>query len=300
MHVHACTIKTSCWKLFTSIDLTPEANVNSFCCRHPFAMPPLFSTSYLNTWDIKNHLKDDADPSMSQSFIGIIVAIAGNILISLALNCQKLAHYRLDGQHSASHEGKSTATNEDGLNGSSTSNVLPANEAAPLLSESVQGNSVSYAGTQSASNGSELMDFKVKATPLPPKLTSRLSSTSSHRSRGTPAEERLVPIGTAEVVNTTSQTLNSPQEYTEDARELENGDEEENDPREEGDYLKSKLWYGLYTLVTLIAQRAQYQVVWLCSNERWRNWKLLELWIRSGLRRGPIGCGESSFIVYLK
>lgn len=30
------------------------------------------------------------------SFIGIIVAISGNILISLALNCQKLAHKRLE------------------------------------------------------------------------------------------------------------------------------------------------------------------------------------------------------------
>lgn len=31
-----------------------------------------------------------------QSFVGIVVAIVGNIIISLALNCQKLAHRRLE------------------------------------------------------------------------------------------------------------------------------------------------------------------------------------------------------------
>lgn len=41
---------------------------------------------------------DDDSPLggvISASFIGIIVAISGNVLISLALNCQKLAHKQL-------------------------------------------------------------------------------------------------------------------------------------------------------------------------------------------------------------
>lgn len=49
------------------------------------------------------HLLDDSDGSpssgvISASFIGIVVAISGNVLISLALNCQKLAHKRLEDQ----------------------------------------------------------------------------------------------------------------------------------------------------------------------------------------------------------
>jgi magnesium transporter len=35
-------------------------------------------------------------PPTTESFIGITVAIAGNVLISFALNCQKLAHMRLE------------------------------------------------------------------------------------------------------------------------------------------------------------------------------------------------------------
>ena len=38
----------------------------------------------------------DSDSENIASFIGIIVAISGNVLISLALNCQKLAHKRLE------------------------------------------------------------------------------------------------------------------------------------------------------------------------------------------------------------
>lgn len=41
------------------------------------------------------------------SFIGIVVAISGNILISLALNCQKLAHKRLERERRAvAHAGR--------------------------------------------------------------------------------------------------------------------------------------------------------------------------------------------------
>lgn len=35
----------------------------------------------------------------SRSLIGVAVAVGGNVLISVALNCQKLAHLRLNGQN---------------------------------------------------------------------------------------------------------------------------------------------------------------------------------------------------------
>ncbi|KAI5125033.1 hypothetical protein M0805_007457 [Coniferiporia weirii] len=43
----------------------------------------------------------EEESNSTASFIGIIVAISGNILISLALNCQKLAHLRLERERHA-------------------------------------------------------------------------------------------------------------------------------------------------------------------------------------------------------
>ena len=52
---------------------------------------------------------DDDSPLggvISASFIGIIVAISGNVLISLALNCQKLAHKRLSEERKRRHSNR--------------------------------------------------------------------------------------------------------------------------------------------------------------------------------------------------
>ncbi|KAL5530191.1 hypothetical protein ACEPAF_6448 [Sanghuangporus sanghuang] len=46
---------------------------------------------------------DDGESDSIASFIGIIVAISGNVLISLALNCQKLAHKRLERERRTGH-----------------------------------------------------------------------------------------------------------------------------------------------------------------------------------------------------
>ncbi|KAL5527612.1 hypothetical protein ACEPAG_6413 [Sanghuangporus baumii] len=46
---------------------------------------------------------DDGESDNIASFIGIIVAISGNVLISLALNCQKLAHKRLERERRSGH-----------------------------------------------------------------------------------------------------------------------------------------------------------------------------------------------------
>ena len=45
-------------------------------------------------------LTGDSEGSKVHSFIGVVVAISGNIIISLALNCQKLAHKRLEAEAS--------------------------------------------------------------------------------------------------------------------------------------------------------------------------------------------------------
>jgi hypothetical protein len=54
-----------------------------------------------------------SDPERTATFIGAVVAICGNILISFALNCQKLAHRRIEAAYNAEHG----LDDESGLNG---------------------------------------------------------------------------------------------------------------------------------------------------------------------------------------
>lgn len=65
--------------------------------------------------------------SSSHTWIGVVVAVAGNITISLALNCQKLAHTRLQQEqhhepHTTQHE---EATHTDDRNASSADESQP-------------------------------------------------------------------------------------------------------------------------------------------------------------------------------
>lgn len=65
------------------------------------------------------------DAETTASFIGIAVAISGNVLISLALNCQKLAHQRLEKERQArlrDSRYKSTYSNQKSSSSSSAIN----------------------------------------------------------------------------------------------------------------------------------------------------------------------------------
>jgi hypothetical protein len=50
---------------------------------------------------------DDLPQMSTRTFIGILVAITGNILISLALNLQKLAHRRVENMKRACNQQQS-------------------------------------------------------------------------------------------------------------------------------------------------------------------------------------------------
>lgn len=50
---------------------------------------------------------DDLPQMTTRTFIGILVAITGNILISLALNLQKLAHKRVENRRKACNQQQS-------------------------------------------------------------------------------------------------------------------------------------------------------------------------------------------------
>lgn len=66
-------------------------------------IPNIFPTLFNGTTDGGNGgYEIPSLPHINRAtFAGIVVAISGNVVISLALNCQKLAHKRLEAQRSA-------------------------------------------------------------------------------------------------------------------------------------------------------------------------------------------------------
>lgn len=85
-----------CWCLQNFMSSTFALLFELLCARDDF-----WHHGYSNRL---RRLDDDDDMSdivTTASFIGIIVAISGNMLISLALNCQKLAHRRLEREREA-------------------------------------------------------------------------------------------------------------------------------------------------------------------------------------------------------
>jgi magnesium transporter len=209
-------------------------------------MPPSPLAESLTSWNSTHSLDDSSNPSTSKSFIGILVAIGGNILISLALNCQKLAHWRLEREHRAVHsrhesKSKSSLSDEEAIVDGSTLNV---NEIAPLLNESIQGRQTTY-GCENSQKGAPA-SFQVKSKPLLPRLSSSQSSSGHHNGAASSIEDQPIPIATAEVVVDGSNGLpsNPPVSHQEDGGSgaVDNEVEGEATEREEGDYLKSKLW----------------------------------------------------------
>lgn len=72
-------------------------------------------------------------PERTASFIGIVVAISGNIIISLALNCQKLAHKRIEQAHRDQRLRPSASGNA--LSPSSSSNKFPPSARSKRTSQ---------------------------------------------------------------------------------------------------------------------------------------------------------------------
>ncbi|KAF8525359.1 magnesium transporter NIPA-domain-containing protein [Gautieria morchelliformis] len=74
---------------------------------------------------------ETGDQAHTESLIGIAVAVGGNILISLALNCQKLAHKRLDLEKQCHHR----RLMQRGENGEDNAQVSLADAEDPVSDE---------------------------------------------------------------------------------------------------------------------------------------------------------------------
>jgi magnesium transporter len=195
-------------------------------------------------------LTADNEPTTTQSFIGIIVAICGNVVISLALNCQKLAHQRIERKRENSEpEYKRESSPIKPANGEASvavvdAVVVPA-ETEPLLNGSD--------GTRYGSSGPKSpmgLALNIKAKPTPPKVTHRSTVGSEPQSPlrlSSLSEDTVVPIQPTDIPISPNEEdiLSEPDESRAPVSHLHNeeaGGREEEDISGETEYLKTKLW----------------------------------------------------------
>lgn len=175
-----------------------------------------------------------------QSFVGIVVAIVGNIIISLALNCQKLAHRRLEA-NSASPQLNRTSSSTSNKpaarhNASSDTRGHRPHETTPL--KPLRSPFAKYSSAVSAR-------FKL----------SRKYSQSGYTAIPTSSEDAEdSDIPQSRVLGVVDMTSGAPQgddfsiqeEEDDGPGDLSSGSmpplEAETPPKSESAYLKSKLW----------------------------------------------------------
>lgn len=208
-------------------------------------------------WPIFHRFNEDAEiklPEMtSASVIGITVAICGNVLISLALNFQKLAHKRLEREKARkAHERELETRRNSGSSersditiislgeGASQTTIGPrlVVETAPLLQHSYSDPSHSAYGT-SSSGGS------IAVPPLKKKFMSRLNpfSRRSRKQRQPSLMEVHEDTESGESAHF-DEVVNLPS-HDHNGKDVNGHADLPPEHGKESDYLKSKLWYYL-------------------------------------------------------
>ncbi|KZT62885.1 DUF803-domain-containing protein [Calocera cornea HHB12733] len=179
------------------------------------------------------------EPDTAVSWIGIGVAIAGNVVISLALNVQKLAHHRLNGTGFDEVNGSAEEANGNG-NGR-------VDEEQPAPGEN--GNSHAFPFPPSEERGTSPM-----GTPKAPKIVIAGSPVNGRpnprvfyrpENRNSPSA-RLLRDSSPSMRRYNSMGTPSIAEHEEEYEEQ----EEPKEP-EQRHYLRSKLWWIGLTLMTL-------------------------------------------------
>ncbi len=193
--------------------------------------------------DILSELLSDSDsdspfPHTSRttaSLIGIAVAISGNILISFALNCQKLAHKQIEDSRSEEPETGRGRQDEP------APMTTPSSETQPLLLNGVgiPSNPRSYSAPNQASN----------AVSVPMVVPLHVTTASPPRSIGRSSRNRPPPLANGSQTNKTDNSIAEepsdtnggshpqPKKTSGPAAESRFANSEE-----ETEYLRSKLW----------------------------------------------------------
>jgi len=202
-------------------------------------------------------LDETAIPGLPQfnraTIAGISVAISGNILISLALNCQKLAHRRLEKERELNRVGTSN-NNQNGIKPSLQDNSLQATESEENGALTPTGGilqlyNVSHPRETDGSSAAAVSETQPLLSPperhdLPVRKRSLFKKIVSWSQRGEHVHieptQSLLPVDVITV-----RPSNASEEETSSK-----GGEEDNDVNE-SDYLKSKLWWLGFTLMNI-------------------------------------------------
>ena len=165
---------------------------------------------------------EESNQERTKSLIGIAVAIGGNILISLALNCQKLAHKRLDIEK---RDQASAAASERSSNNGTPNAPANGGESRPLLRD----------------NGS----YDPYTTPRRP--STRTTPSNSYDSHRHPSSSTNIgrPFRAVEEdeVDRDAVTIEITPEHVAVTKHDDRTEEEKEEVRgNESDYLRSKLW----------------------------------------------------------
>ncbi|CAK5275736.1 unnamed protein product [Mycena citricolor] len=195
----------------------------SYAGAHPLVVS---SSSRFGVYDLSSKLPE----LNSGTVIGISIAILGNILISLALNLQKLAHKRLEKEKNERRESARSSNASSPPNEDAHAQSRPLGEAAVLLSSD-------YGAINSTGEDTEMTTPKKN-------LFSRILRPNRARNG---AHERTalmtVDVIREEDINHSRQSSSSSQVGIDDAPAFEDGSE--------SDYLKTKLWWAGFTLMNV-------------------------------------------------
>lgn len=192
---------------------------------------------------------DDLPKVSTATFIGITVAIAGNVLISLALNLQKLAHRRLEDDKAGRSEELSVRRNTDNNSESAVNGSKPG-DRQPLTNNVPR----SYGARESTASIDALPEHKRTSWGwLIPLKT---------RGKRDIAEEEAAPLARPLRVDIMT-------EETDRDAESGHGSHGPRTPSEgnESDYLKSKLW-RVSCLALMCLHNTMIKVAWVLSHER--------------------------------
>ncbi|CAE6505059.1 unnamed protein product [Rhizoctonia solani] len=180
------------------------------------------------------------------TFIGVVVAVCGNILISFALNCQKLAHRRIEAAYKFEHgldddnATEATAPTYRAIAGSPVDLLTPTQRSQSLPIASPRSRSPMVVPQQS-------IPLVVSSSPVE-SIGSRPSLTPRSRTQSTIFNHS--PIHEAHEGSSASTSRAEPAGDV----DLEAAAEPTSDPKdgpEESAYLRSKLWWFGFTLMNV-------------------------------------------------
>lgn len=185
---------------------------------------------------------DDLPRLTTQTTIGITVAVSGNVLISLALNLQKLAHKRLDEQkHAQANANAPTKplrrdhSNEPSLNEQDEDLETITEQTTPQSQHTLTVETQPLLPVHNHSNNYAAFDSQ-EHTPViePQKFGFLMRIFRSKKNYGKKKRVALLPIDVMDE-DAALHGLGSTRRRT---------DEEKDDQTNETAYLKSKLWYA--------------------------------------------------------